>query len=89
MPHPKHNRRPDVIDKALANGWSHDPAQTKHGAISDQFTRGKQTLTCFWCETPWSDARWENGVLVGGERPRQVWRIEGENGVLSILAKTR
>lgn len=85
MPHPMHDKRPAVLDTAAANGWTHDTDKTKHGAISDQFTRGGFTLTCFWCETPWSDARWENGVLATPGGPKQVPDIVGEDGVLAVL----
>lgn len=86
MPHPKHDRRPHVIEKAAANGWSHQHQETQFGAISDLFTRGPQTLTCHWVQTPWSDARWAIAVFAGVEGPRLVWKIEGKGGVLAVLA---
>lgn len=74
-----------VLILATDRGWTHEAAKTPHGAISDQFTRGEFVLTCFWCETPWSDARWENAVLVGQGSARHVADIEGTRGVLAVL----
>ncbi|MGH9023880.1 MAG: hypothetical protein ACRDV9_12405 [Acidimicrobiia bacterium] len=85
MPPATHDRRGDVLEAAKTNGWSTDSDWTRHGAISDQFTRGKLTLICFWSQTPWSEARWDGGVLAGPDGPRQVWRIEGTDGVMAIL----
>jgi hypothetical protein len=84
---PHHDRRPDVLDLANARGWSHDTDKTRHGAISDQFTRDGITLTCFWTETPWADARWSRGHVAGGpDGPRGVWTVEKDGGVLAVLA---
>jgi hypothetical protein len=85
----QHNRRPDVLDAAKSHHWSHAFESTSHGAMSDQFTKGKLTLTCFWIQTPWAEARWESGVLAGGsDGPRGVWSIEDGktgDGVLTII----
>ncbi len=39
----------------------------------------------FWSQTPWSDARWDSGLLVGPDGARQVWKVAGDGGVLSVL----
>jgi len=77
--------RNDVLDAAKSNGWAVDTDTTRHGAISDQFTRSGVTLTCFWSQTPWSDARWDSGLLVGPDGARRVWKVAGDGGVLSVL----
>jgi hypothetical protein len=85
MPPANQDRRRDVLDAAKEHGWTSDSDRTRHGAISDQFTKGARTLTCFWSETPWSDARWDGGVLSSPDGQREVWRIERDDGVLDIL----
>ena len=85
MPAPQHDRRPDVLAAAKTHGWQHEVGTTTHGSISDQFTRHGRTLTCFWHRTPWSDAYWDQGILSGPDKPRQVWRITGDDGVLAVL----
>jgi hypothetical protein len=85
MPPANQDRRDDVRAAASAHGWSSDSDQTRHGAISDQFIRHSTTLTCFWARTPWSEGRWAGGFVSAPEGDRQVWRIEGEGGVMAIL----
>lgn len=85
MPPANQDRRGDVLDAAAKQGWSIDSDRTRHGAISDQFAKGDVTLTCFWSQTPWSDARWDGGVFSSPKAQRQVWRIEGEDGVMAML----
>lgn len=75
-----------MLRAARTNGWTIDSDRTRHGAISDQFARDAFTLTCFWSATPWSDARWDGGVLTAPDGARQVWRVSGEGGVLAILS---
>ncbi len=77
--------RSAVLEEARTHGWIHETARTPHGSISDQFSRGPRTLTCFWSETPWSDAHWDNGFLSDPDGPKQVWKIAGEGGVLDVL----
>lgn len=85
MPPASQDRRNDVLDAAKSHGWTVDTDTTWHGAISDQFTRAEVTLTCFWSQTPWSDARWDSGLLVIPDGTRQVWKVGGDGGVLSVL----
>jgi len=94
MPSHRRDLRPDVLSAAETHGWEHDMDTTRHGAISDQFRRGKLTLTCFWTRSVQSDAYWSNGILYGVEPPRQVWHVAPSDrgvanrtpGVLEILA---
>lgn len=85
MPPASQDRRNDVIETAKARGWTIDSDTTTHGALSDQFIKSGVTLTCFWGQTPWSDARWHGGFAASPDGPRQVWKIEGGGGVMSIL----
>lgn len=85
MPRADHDRRPDVLQVAAERGWSHEVDTTSHGAITDQFAKDRTTLTCFWAQTPWSDARWLTGTLARPDGPRLVWRVEGVGGVLAVL----
>ena len=85
MPSGQHDRRPDVLDAARAAGWASDSDSTRHGGISDQFTKAGRTVTCHWVKTPWSDARWAGAVVSGPDGPRQVWKVSGDGGVLAVL----
>lgn len=87
MPPANQDRRGDVLRLAKERGWAIDSDRTRHGALSDQFTKDRTILTCFWSATPWSEARWDSGLLVAPDGARQIWRISGDGGVLSILSR--
>lgn len=86
MPPPNQDRRDDVLHVAANHAWKVESRRTVHGAMSDRLVRSGTTVTCFWAETPWSDARWHGAVVTDNEGSRQVWAVGGRNGILQVLA---
>jgi hypothetical protein len=78
MPAAHTNRRPDALDWANSNGWSHESVTYDDGQIiRDMFTRDGLTLRAVWLSTPFSDAMWARGLLSLPGRAVTVPRVSG------------
>src|SRR3954452_20848421 len=78
MPAAHTNRRPDALEWAKANGWTHESATFDGGQIiRDIFSRGALSLRAVWLSTPFSDAMWARGLVTTGQKAVTVPRVSG------------
>ncbi len=78
MPAAHTDRRPDALNWAKENGWTHESNTFDDGQIiRDIFMRKNLTLRAVWLSTPFSDAMWARGLVATGGRAVTIPRVSG------------